>query len=192
MKWGCSFTAEKNTLNNTIQEWIRSAVMPLRRRYRTDILSQDLCRLSTRFYIDTLFPKANSVSRHDCYQIFTDGERIICIIPFFSKAEVGMAIISFMRQVGILNELHFGKAADQMGPHSNFQFAMRELSIEWINLEPFSPWQNHAENQILKIKGRWKRRKVCRRISKNCWSFGLVWEAGTYSCTLYKVGTTGM
>ena len=40
MKWGFSVTAENNTLNNTTQEWIRSAVMPLTRQYRTDILSQ--------------------------------------------------------------------------------------------------------------------------------------------------------
>ena len=29
-------------------------------------------------------------------------------------------------------------------------------------------------------------------IPKNCWSFGLVWEADMYYHTLYKVGTTGM
>ena len=58
MKWDCSVTATKNTLNNRTQEWIWSAVMPLTRRYHMDILSQELRQLRTRFYTDTLLPKA--------------------------------------------------------------------------------------------------------------------------------------
>ena len=103
-----------------------------------------------------------------------------------------MALRAFARQVGIPNELHFDIAADQMGPHINFQRAIREFRFEWINSEPCSPWQNCADNLIGIIKGKWKLRTVRRRTPKNYWSFGLVWEADIYSHTSYKGGTTGM
>ena len=49
-----------------------------------------------------------------------------------------------------------------------------------------------TESLIVIIKGKWKQRTFCRRITRNCWSFGLVWEAEIYSRTSYKDGTTGM
>ena len=164
--------------------------MPLTRRYRTGLLSQELFQLRNRFYTDTFPPKANSVSENTCFHIFTDGEIFIWIMPLFSKAEVGMAHRAFKRQVGITNELHFDRASEQMGPHSNLQCDIREFRIEWRNPEPCSPWQNRADNMIGTIKGKWKRRTVLWRIPKNCWSFRLVWESEIYSRTLYKCGTT--
>ena len=79
-----------------------------------------------------------------------------------------------------------------MVPHSGLQCAIREFGINWINSEPYSPWQNCAENLIGLIKGKWKRGTVRWIIQKNCWSFVLVWEPDIYSCTSYKDGTTGM
>ena len=102
-----------------------SAVMSLMRRYHTDLLSQDLRLIRTRFYTDTLFPKAESVSGHTLAQIFTDGEGFFWITSLFGKTGFGMALRALVIQVGILNELHFDKAADQMVLHSNFQCEIR-------------------------------------------------------------------
>ena len=53
---------------------VRSALLPLTRRYRTDLLSQRLKRLSTRFYTDTMFSKVGTSLRgNNCAQIFTNG-----------------------------------------------------------------------------------------------------------------------
>jgi len=41
-KWGCDIDIAKQTLECTTQENIRSAIQPLTRRYRTDLLSQRL------------------------------------------------------------------------------------------------------------------------------------------------------
>ena len=46
----------------------------------------------------------------------------------FSKAEVGMALREFARKVGIPNEMHFDREDEQMGPHSNFQCAIRRIN----------------------------------------------------------------
>ena len=57
LKWGIGLEKGKNTIKNTTQLNVRSALLPLTRRYRTDLLSQRLRRLNTRFYTDTMFSK---------------------------------------------------------------------------------------------------------------------------------------
>ena len=70
------------------------------------------------------------MSGHTCDHIFTDGELVVWIVLLISKAVVGMALRALARQVGIPNELHFDRAAEQMGPHSDFQCAIRGFRIE--------------------------------------------------------------
>ena len=47
-----------------------------------------------------------------------------------SKAVVGIALRELARKLGIANELPFDRVAEQMGPHSDFQCAIREFRIE--------------------------------------------------------------
>ena len=112
------------------------------------------------------------MSGHTCSHIFTDGEVFVWIMYLFIKAEVGMSLRAFERQIGIPNELPFDRAAEQIVLNGNFQCAIRGFSIELINSEPGSPWHNRADNLIGIIKGMWKRRTVYRRIPKKCWSLG--------------------
>jgi len=56
-KWECSLETAKATLKATTQLNLRSAVAPLTRRYRTDLLSMKLHRLSCKFFTNTLFSK---------------------------------------------------------------------------------------------------------------------------------------
>ena len=43
---------------------------------------------------------------------------------FFRKVEVGRQLRDFDKQVGIPNELHFDRAAEQMGKRRKFQCAL--------------------------------------------------------------------
>ena len=61
-KWGIGLNKAKATLKGTTQKAIRSAVLPLTRRYRTDLMQQRLRRLRTTWYTDTLFAKEKSIA----------------------------------------------------------------------------------------------------------------------------------
>ena len=66
-KWGISLKKTKDTILKTMQLNIRSALLPLTRRYRTGLLSHHLIRLSARFYTDTAFSKiGNSIRGNEC------------------------------------------------------------------------------------------------------------------------------
>ena len=88
IKWGIGLDKANWTLQSTTQDNARSALKPLTRRNRKDLLSQRLRRLNCRFYIDTLFVKHKSIVGYTCAQIFTDGE-FVKIIPMRSKSEAG-------------------------------------------------------------------------------------------------------
>ena len=57
IKRGIRLDKAKWTLKSTTRDNVRSALKPLTRRYRTDLLSQRLRQLNCVFYTDTLFAK---------------------------------------------------------------------------------------------------------------------------------------
>ena len=94
LKWGVGLEKARNTIKYTTQMNVRSALLPLTRRYRTDLLSQRLKRLSTRFYTDKMFSKiGTSLRGNTCTQIFTDGNGAVLAYPMRSKSQAGDKLI---------------------------------------------------------------------------------------------------
>lgn len=191
-KWGIGVQRAKDTLKCTTQQNIRSAILPLTRRYRTDLVSQRLKRLSTRFYTDTIYAKHKSLQGHNCAQMFTDGEGFVVAFPLRSKEDAGEALQKNCRDVGIPNELHYDNANEMVGPNTKFQTLCREYKIKTSTTEPHSPWQNRCENIVGIIQTKAKGRRARRRAPKCVWDFGLVWECEIYSRTATKDNRTGL
>ena len=186
LKWGIGLEKAKNTLNHTTQLNIRSALLPLTRRYRTDLLSQRHRRFSTRFYTDTMFSKIGpSLRGNTCTQIFTDGNGAVFAYPMKSKSQAGDKLVSLIQQVGIPNELH-RDGAPEMAGNSKFNQICNEYRIKSTYTEPHSPWQNKCENIIGVISKKLKARRARRRIPKCIWDYHIVWEAQVYTRTVHK------
>jgi len=190
LKWGIGLQKAKDTIKYTTQQNVRSAILPLTRRYRTDLLSQRLRRLNTRFYTDTMFSKiGTSLRGNTCAQMFTDGNGAVFAYPMQSKAEAGTQLLNLIQQVGIPNEIH-RDGAPEMGGISKFNKICREYKIRSTFTEPNSPWQNHCENMIGVLPKKIKARRARRRIPKCVWDFHVVWEAQIYSRTVHKDHST--
>ena len=98
LKWGIGLEKAKNTIKNTTQVNIRPAISQLTRRYRTDLLSQRLRRLNTRFYTDTMFSKIGTSLRGKmCAQILKDGNGAVFAYPMNTKSETGQQVINFIQ-----------------------------------------------------------------------------------------------
>ena len=80
-KWGIGLDKAKATLKCTTQKVTRSAILPLTRRCRTDLMSQRLRRLSTTWYTDTLFSKEKSLVENKCAQISLMLKDLFISIP---------------------------------------------------------------------------------------------------------------
>jgi len=173
-------------LKNTTQLNIRSALLPLTRRYRTDLLSQRLRRLNTRFYTDTTFSKTGTSLRgNTCAQIFTDGNGAVFAYPMRSKGEAGTQLLNLIQQVGVPNELH-RDGAPEMGGNSEFMKICREYRVKSTFTEPYLPWQNKCENTIGSLSKKLKSRRARRRIPRCVWDFHIIWETQIYSRTVHN------
>lgn len=175
-KWGCGLKTAGNTLKHTTQLGIRSAIGPLTRRYRTDLLQLHHRRLNTVIYTDTMFSKSKSLKGHTCAQVFTDGKGFIHAVPMKSKKEAGDALRQFINDFGIPIKMAYDGAKEQVGPGTEFQKALRIYHIASHTSEPETPNQNRAEDSIRELKRRWKQRIMKRRVPKRLWDFGITWE----------------
>jgi hypothetical protein len=173
-KWGIGTEKAKQTLKSTTQHNIRSAILPLTRRYKTDLLSQRMKRLSAQFYTDTAFSKDTSLAGNSCVQLFTDGQGFVVAYPMRSKSEAGTALQKFCRDIGVPNMLHMDNAPEMTGINTEFQAICKQYRIKTSTTEPHSPWQNKCENIIGVIKKRAKGRKIRKQIPKCVWDFGIV------------------
>ena len=190
-KWECSVEVAKATLQSTTQLNIRSAVAPLTRRYRTDLLSMNLRRLNCKFFTDTLFSNSVSIVGNSCAQLYYDPNGFMYVYPMSSKREAGESLDQFVNDVGIPNQLVYDGAGEQVGRRSQFDKSVRHYKINNHLIEPFSPWQNRAESGIRIIKAKWRRLMIKRKVPKRLWDFALVWVAQIYSRTAMKHGRTG-
>jgi len=176
LKWGDRTREGKeyDKKHHTTQHNVRSALLPLTRRYRTDLLSQRLRRLNTRFYTDTMFAKVGTSLRGKTYaQICTDGNGAVFAYPMKSKFEAGNQLMNLIQQVGTPNELH-SDGAPEMGGNSKFNRICREYKIRSTFTEPHSPWQNRCENMIWVLSRKVKARRARKRIPKCVWDFHIV------------------
>ena len=158
-KWGISISRAEATLKASTRLSMRSAIMPLSRWYRTDLLSQRLRRLSTCFYTDTMLMKTRSSRGNICAQLFTDGS-FSYVQPMQSKADAYEGLAAFGHDIGIPRDMVSDNSKEQTNHGTEFMKLLRKWRTISRSIEPYSPWQNLAENIIGILKSKWKQRMV--------------------------------
>jgi hypothetical protein len=124
--------------------------------------------------------------------MFTDGDGFAYMHPMKSKSQAGEALNKVTLNVGVPNCIISDGAKEETEDNMEFVKALKRCHIDNRTTEPYSPWQNKAENVIGIIKGKAKRRRIRRRVPKRCWDFGLVWEAEIYCRTAGKDERTAL
>eukprot|EP00980_Cylindrotheca_fusiformis_P019228 scaffold6542_cov94-Cylindrotheca_fusiformis.AAC.1 len=167
----------RNTLKVITQKGLRSAVHPISRRYRTDLVrGMEAKQMPGNWYTDTLFSTVKSIRGNTCCQLFTN-QRMITTYPMQTKSHAGDALDDFIDDVGIPATLIFDNAAEQVGPGTKFMKTIKGAHIHWRLTEPYAHWQNRAEDSIREVKKRWKRTKMKTGCSQRLWDFGIQHEA---------------
>ena len=190
--FGCGTETAKDTIRVTTQLGVRSAVHPLRRRYRTDLLSLRYKRLQTTFYTDTMLYKTKSLGQNVCAQVFTDGTYVTAY-PLKSKSEAGQALKLFAEDVGIPNELTSDNAKEMTGGDTEFVKTARRLNIKLKTIEPHTARQNKAERVIGELRRRCKDIHRRKGVKQRLWDYTLVWCTEIMSRTYNrKLGRTGI
>ena len=187
--WHIGPKRAKATLDATTQNGIRSAIMPLSRRYRSDRM-YNLKRLRGRFATDTIYADIKSLLGNSCAQVYTHkiGFAACYPLPAAKGDPVGHTLSDFVHDFGAPQHLTFDGAQVQVGKHTLFQKYLRQFRIDHHVSGPRRPNENPAEGSIREIKRRWYRVMHRKKVPKRLWDYLLVWicETGNLSVSSSK------
>ena len=173
-RWGIGLVAAKQTLKVTTQRGVRSAILPLSRRYRTDRFYQPR-RIKGDMYTDTAVAKTLSLNQNKYAQVFSNTNNFVAVYPMRSKTMAGDALKEFAQDFGIPDRLYSDGSKEQTKADTDFVKTAKKLHIELRVTEPERPEQNRAEGTIREVKKRWFRLMAQKTVPKRIWDFGLVY-----------------
>ena len=151
--WRIPLSHAKRTLQVTTNNYTRTNEGRLSRRFRTDLYQKRYRRMGgwySRFYTDTLFFKTRTADMFTCAQLFGNRARFCKIYPLPSKSHAFEALSSFVHDIGIPGEIHSDGAKEIA--QGTFRKMMTKFGIFHTSTEPYSPWENYAEDCIRVLK----------------------------------------
>jgi hypothetical protein len=170
--WGIGLEAAERTLLATTQRFIRTAQLPIHRRYRTQQQQFRYNRLNTKFYSDTMFVSTKSIRGFSCGQIFVNDTGFSRVYPMKSKSMAGNALSTLFSDVGVPTSLHTDGAKEMTLGHWK-EIRDKHGGIKQTIVEPHSPWQNRAEAEIRELKKQVTRIMHRSGAHKRLWDFCL-------------------
>jgi hypothetical protein len=126
--WHIGLETAKRTLKVTTNRGVRSAVLPLARRYRTDLFYRKK-HLHGKFYTDTVYGRHKSLNGNTCAQIFVNKSLFVVAYHMDSKAKAGEALKQFIQEYGVPEELTFDGGKEQTGKNTEFMRTIRKFSV---------------------------------------------------------------
>ena len=179
-RWGISIATATNTLKKTTQKFLRSAVLPLSRRYRADrVFSRKT--LSGDWSTDTMDGRVKSLDGNRYAQVFANKAYFSRIYPMDSKGKAGDALRLFCQELGVPEKLTFDGSKEQTEKNTQFMKQIRTHNIDYHISEPNLHNQNPVEGVIRELRRKWYRVMIRKRVPNELWDYGLKWVSETMS-----------
>jgi Reverse transcriptase (RNA-dependent DNA polymerase) len=194
-RWLIGAEQAKQTLMNTTQKYVRSAILPLSRRYRTDRYFYRV-HLNHDFSADTYVGRFHSGEGNRYAFIIAHPNGFCVAYPQAGKSssETAKSLQIFTREWGIPRKLTVDGASEYIGRHTEFNRKIHLYDIDLHVAEPHTPKQNPAEGVIREIRKKWYRIKTQKKVHNRLWDYGIVWICEvlqrTVSSSLYAAGRT--
>ena len=187
-RWGISIPTAARTLKKTTQNFLRSAVLPLSRRYRTDrVFSRKTLRGD--WSTDTMDARSKSLEGNRYAQVFANKAYFSRIYPMNSKSKAGDALRLFCQEFGVPEKLTFDGSKEQGQPGTEFMRQIRMHNINYHVAESGLHNQNPVEGVIRELRRKLYRLMVRRRVPRELWDYGMRWVSETSSLTHSSAGS---
>jgi hypothetical protein len=130
-RFGIGPERAKATLRATTQRGLRSAILPIGRRYRADRMF-GVKRLKGTFATDTLRSTTKSLRSNVASQIYTHkcGFNAIYHLTRANGEQVGYSLSDFIHEYGAPEHLTFDGAAVQVGSGTRFKDNLRNTTYQ--------------------------------------------------------------
>jgi hypothetical protein len=149
-RWHISLFAAKETLKRTTKKTVRSAVLPLARRYKADWVFYQK-RLDGDWSTDTLVTRVTSKDGNKYAQVFANKGNFAAIYPMDSKGKTGDALRAFCAEFGMLERLTFDGLKEQIKKGTEFMKQIHRNGIDYHVTKPDRHNQNPCEGVIHEI-----------------------------------------
>ena len=186
-RWFISLKQAKDTLKYTTQRFLRSALLPLSRRYRADRMFYNKT-LTGEWATDTIDGRTKSLDGNRYAQIFTNKNYYAKLYPMDSKGKAGDALRIFCREFGVPERLTFDGSGEQNGKDTEFMRQIRKHDISIHVTEPDLHQQNPAEGVIREVRRKWYGVMVRKRVPTRLWDYGMRWVTEIMSHTFTSAG----
>jgi hypothetical protein len=149
-RWGIGLKQASDTIGITTQTGVRSAIMPLSRRYKADrVFERPLLR--GHFYTDTMDGRLKSLDGNKYAQVFATKDLFVVAYPMQSKSLAGEGLRQFIHEFGRPEHLTFD-SQEQNGKKTEFMRNVRKYAIKHKTTDPDRPNHNLAEGVIREIR----------------------------------------
>ena len=174
-KWLIGLEQAALTLKNTTQWIVRSALLPLARRYKADRVFT-LPQLQGEWFTDTVDGgKVKSINGNKYGQIFANEKYFAAIYPMDKKSKAGDALRVFCKEFGVPDRLRYDGSKEQTGRKTEFQKQVRRHDIKTHAIEPDLHNQSPAEGVVREVRRKWYRVMVKKNVPRKFWDYGMRW-----------------
>ena len=132
------------TLKSTTQKVVRSAVMPLARRYQADHMFV-VRRVHGMISTDTMDAQCNSIHAEKYLQVFGNKEFFVEAYTIKRKADCHEGLETFVHEYGKMERLIYDGAPEKIGRKTEFQRIIRKYDIRGHRAESGRSNQNPVE-----------------------------------------------
>jgi hypothetical protein len=171
-RWGLSIAQAELTLKATTRQLLRSALMPLARRYRADRMFQ-ANRLEGTWATDTMDMRSTSIHGERYCQVYANKDFFAEAYPITRKSDCHSTVDNFVNDFGAMDVLVSDGAAEQCGPRTEFQRKLIKYKIGHKISEKDRSNQNPAEGVIREVRKRWYRVMFKTNCPKRLWTYGV-------------------
>ena len=173
-RWMIGLEQAKLTLKHTTQMFMRTAILPLSRRYKADRIHR-LPRLGGEWFTDTVDGRTKSRDGNRYGQIFANGAYFATLYPMDSKSKAGDALRVFCREFGVPETLRFDGSKEQTGRNTEFVKQIKKHNIDYMVSEPDMHNQSPAEGVVREVRRKWYRVMFKKRVPEMFWDYGMRW-----------------
>ena len=192
-QWFIGLKKAKYPIKNTTQQILRSALLPLARRYRADRM-YERPQIQGTIYTDTVDGQHKSLDGNKYAQVFATDFHFSAVYPMESKGLAGDALKQFIADFGVPDKIIYDGSKEQTKRGTTFMEQVRKHHIDIYTTDPGRYNQSKVEGVIRELQKNWFRTMHCKRVPKRLWDYGLKWvsevRARTLSDTMDLTGRT--
>ena len=186
-RWFIGLAQAEKTIRSTTQRLLRSAILPLVRRYRADRM-YERPRFRGTVYTDMMHGHFKSLDGNRYAQVFATENFFAAAYPMEAKSMAGDALKEFITEFGVPDKVVMDGAAEQTGRKTTFMQQVRKHHIDFHLTKPERYNQSQVEGVIREIRKKWFRVMMKRSVPKRLWDYGLRWVVEIMQRTASSAG----